>query len=117
VLQEPHINYLNKTIAARDWTVIYPTMHGNNPECTRSAILIRSCILTNTWLQIDLPSGDITALQIKGEWGRLSIFNIYNDCTHNDTIHLLTNFHRTHEETLMGNDAPTAHILWLGDFN
>jgi hypothetical protein len=49
VLQEPHINYLNKTIATHNWTVIYPTTHRNNPEHTRSAILILSHILTDTW--------------------------------------------------------------------
>ena len=39
-LQEPAINYFNKTIASRDWIVIYPTTHAENPAKTRSIILI-----------------------------------------------------------------------------
>jgi hypothetical protein len=116
-LQELHINFLNKTIAAHDWIAIYPTIHGSNPECMRSTILICSHILTDSWMQINLPSGDITALQLKGDWGWISIFNIYNDCKHSKTVHMLTNFHRMHEELLIGSDEPPLHILWLGDFN
>ena len=116
-LQEPSINFLNKTIAARDWIVIYPTTHITSPNLTRSIFLIRSSILTDSWSQIDFPSGDVTAIQIKGSWGKISIFNIYNDCTHDDTIHALTNFHRTHESLITSNDDSPAHLLWVRDFN
>jgi hypothetical protein len=47
-LQEPHINFLNKTIATCDWIAIYPTTHRSNPEHMRSTILIHSHILTNS---------------------------------------------------------------------
>jgi hypothetical protein len=39
-LQEPSINYYGKTIASRDWIVIYPMTHLENPTITRSIILI-----------------------------------------------------------------------------
>ena len=63
-LQELSINFLNKTIAARDWIVIYPTTHAANPKATHAIFLIRSTILTNTWTQIDFPSGDVTAIHV-----------------------------------------------------
>ena len=76
-----------------------------------SIILTCSNILTDSWVQIDFPLGDITAIQLKGEWGKLSIFNIYNDCMHNNTIHVLTSFHRTHENLITGTNENPAHLI------
>ena len=39
-LQEPAINFLNKTIAARDWVPLYPSTHEKQPEKTHSITLI-----------------------------------------------------------------------------
>ena len=64
VLQEPSINFLNKTIATHDWIVIYPTTHAANPKATHAIFLIRSTILTNTGTQIDFPSGEVTAIHV-----------------------------------------------------
>ena len=81
-LQEPAINHYGATISARDWTAVYPTTHTADPHRTRSILLIRANILTNNWKQIDINSGDITAIRIKGEGGALTLYNIYNDCEH-----------------------------------
>ena len=95
-LQEPAINAFNNSIASRDWIPIYPATHGNTPNETRSIILIRASISTDTWNQLDFPSGDVTVIQIKGNWGKLTLFNIYNDGNHNNTITVLTKFHSEH---------------------
>ncbi len=39
-LQELVINYFNKSIVSRDWIVLYPTTHKDNPAKTRSIILL-----------------------------------------------------------------------------
>jgi hypothetical protein len=51
--------------------------------------------------------------------GQLVVFNIYNDCSNDHTIHELTSFHRTNCRLLSGRDADTEthHIIWLGNFN
>ena len=118
-LQEPSVNFLNKTIATRDWTPLYPSTHEKHPEKTRSITLIRSDLLTESWEQLDFPSGDVTALQVKEEWGTLTIFNIYNDCRHNETLELLTGYHRQHTRDILGTESTHQdhHLLWLGDFN
>ena len=82
-LQEPAINGFGQTVASKDWKTIYPSGHAKNPEKTRSVILLRDNLLTDGWEQIDFPSSDVTALRIKGSWGKLTIFNIYNDCNCN----------------------------------
>ena len=40
VLQEPAISHFNKTIATKDWALVYPSTHGEHPKKTRSVILI-----------------------------------------------------------------------------
>lgn len=91
-LQEPAINNFGTTIASREWTPVYPTTHNSDPSKTRSLLLLRSNLLTEQWKQIDFPSGDVTVINISGSWGEMTIYNIYNDCERNSTIHLLETF-------------------------
>ena len=116
-LQEPAINPFNLTIAARDWLPIYPTTHSDSSIRSRAITLIRSNISTDNWTQLDFPSGDVTIIQIKGIWGKVTIFNIYNDCNNNDTIKLLTRFYSRNRTQLEHADTGTAHTIWLGNFN
>ena len=118
-LQEPSINTFNKTIASKDWKAIYPSTHESSPHETRTLLLVRDSILTDSWEQLEVQTGDVTAIRIKGEWGKITIFNIYNDCEHNNTIVKLTKYHRTHNEELMGTleTQDRHHVLWVGDFN
>ena len=82
-------------------------------------ILLRDNLLTDGWEQIDFPSSDVTALRIKGSWGKLTIFNIYNDCNHDDTLELLSKYHKAHYKELLGNTETQSkhHVVWVGDFN
>ena len=116
-LQEPAINPFNLTTAAKDWTPLYPTPHGATTDRTQAITLIRSNISTDSWTQLDFPSSDVTIIQIKGNWGKITIFNIYNDCDNNDTIKLLANFYSRNRAQLEHADVGTANIIWLGDFN
>src|ERR1700761_3115918 len=118
-LQEPAINFLNKTIASRGWIPLYPTTHDKNPEKTRTVTLIRGDGLTESWEQLDFPSGDVTVLRIKEPWGTMTLFNIYNDCEHNATLEALTVYHRQHAQSILGTEGTQQehHLLWLGDFN
>ena len=92
-LQEPAIAFTGHLIAARDWISIYPTPHLNRPEKSRSLMLINAQISTDSWNQLDFPSSDITVIQFNSAWGKLTIFNIYNDGESNNTINLLTKYH------------------------
>ena len=118
-LQEPSINAFNNSVASQDWKSIYPSTHTKEPGKTRSMILIRDELLTDGWEQVNFPSGDITALKVHGDWGTLTIFNIYNDCKHNEMIKVLMNYHRERTSDILGNNETqgTHHLIWLGDFN
>ena len=119
-LQEPSINNFSTTVAAREWTPVYPSTHNAEPTKTRSLLLIRSNMLTDNWKQIDFPSGDVTIITIHGSGGDLTIYNIYNDCKTNATIHQLELFARAVAATSSqgnANSTDTQPIIWLGDFN
>jgi endonuclease/exonuclease/phosphatase family metal-dependent hydrolase/predicted RNA-binding Zn-ribbon protein involved in translation (DUF1610 family) len=118
-LQEPAINFLGKTIASRDWISLYPTTHEKEQKKTRAITLVSSRLPTESWEQLEYPSGDVVALKLKGIWGQLVLFNIYNDCSHSRTITELAEFHRTNHRLLQGRgaEAPNHHVIWLGDFN
>ena len=111
------INGFNLSIASKDWILVYPSMHCAHPGRTHTLTLISTAISTDNWEQLDFPSGDVTAIIIKGEWGKITIFNIYNDGNNNETINQLKLFHRTRPDIMNQAEAGVAHILWLGDFN
>lgn len=116
-LQEPSINFLNNSIASKDWITIYPSTHCASPGKTRTLSLIRSDIRTDSWEQLDFPSGDVTAISLRGEWGKLTLFNTYVEGSSNDTISQLKRFHLSHPDITEQPPLGLAHLLWVGDFN
>ena len=117
-LQEPYIgNIFGNTVTARDWNIIFPTTHGLESSKTRSIILIRSNIITDHWSQIEVNSGDISAVMLKGNWGTIAIFNAYIDCAHDIALEEMARSTKVFEETQGEAHRQRAHTLWLGDFN
>ena len=116
-IQEPSLNALKQTIASKNWFPIYPSPHNESPDKTRSIILIRSDINTESWNQLDFPSSDVTAIQVKGEWGLLTLINVYNDGNNNETINKLSRFQQTIRGAAQEEEEARTHTIWLGDFN
>ncbi|ETW82578.1 hypothetical protein HETIRDRAFT_316812, partial [Heterobasidion irregulare TC 32-1] len=87
--QEPYIDFLGNTRASHDWHVLYPSTHLSSNEPKRSVLLIRSNLLSCSWRQIEFPSNDVTVVQFMGDFGILTLFNIYNDCNHQRTLNTL----------------------------
>ena len=48
-LQEPVLSKSGLIIASRDWITIYPSDHTNNPQKTRSIMLIRADTSSKSW--------------------------------------------------------------------
>ena len=116
-LQEPAIDGKGFMLMSREWMTVYPTLHRKPNINTRAVMLVRASISPDSWKQIDFPSGDIVVIQIHGVWGKLTIFNIYNDCISNSTICQLTEFHSTNQAELTQSNSSKVHIMWVGDFN
>jgi hypothetical protein len=116
-LQEPAISSAGLTIASRDWTAVYPSNHSNNLLSTRSITLIRVDLSTKSWNQIDFPSSNVIVTQLSSQWGKVTIFKIYNDGNSDETLKQLAEFHRRNQDILEHAEEGKAHIVWLGDFN
>jgi len=99
-IQEPAIVNNNHSIASRDRILVYPTPHQSNPEKTRLLMLIQAQISTDSWNQLDFPSSDVTVIQLNSTWGKLMIFNIYNEGECNNTIKLLTKYYKDNHQSL-----------------
>ena len=85
-LQEPAIDKDGYMLASRDWVTIYPTTHWKPNTSTRAVTLICVSLNPDSWEQIDFPSGDVVVIQLHGEWGKVTIVNVYNDCNNDNTI-------------------------------
>jgi len=115
-LQEPPVNFLNLTVASRNWTPAYPSTHLTSPDKTRSLTLISAALSSESWEQVTFPSGDVTIISIKTNSGKIFIINIYNDGNSNETISQLTEFHRDNN-VINGTEVSRPHVLWVGNFN
>jgi hypothetical protein len=115
-LQEPYIDFNGVMHTTHPWRVIYPSPHYHLPKETRSVTLINKNLATNHWESLPIDLSDITAVRLTGNFGKICIFNIYNDCTHSCTLTSLEHYIRTSAEAHEAPNDPTTDI-WLGDFN
>ena len=116
LLQEPYINNLGNTKVTSRWHVIYPSSHLTDSSACRSVILVNVELDTNTWAQVPLEgSNDITLLQFWLPRGRLTIFNIYNDCVHQNPLTMIHLFMQRHSTSVLASESD--HMMWCGDFN
>lgn len=115
-LQEPFLDKIGNTKASPFWTVRYPSTHHRDGSArSHSVLLINANIATDTYTLLDIPSPDITAVRFDGQSGHLSLFNVYNDCTHNDSLISLRTYLSSSLHLAL--PSPNDHMLWLGDFN
>lgn len=125
-IQEPYLNPVNLANASnlrRHWDVIYPTRHHDGAERTQSILLVNKKLSKNNWHIIPLDSLNVTAIELTGNFGKVRVYNIYNPCDHNCTIHFLErhmtteNQKRTNRSPNGAASEPLTNIIWLGDFN
>ena len=62
-----------------------------------------------------LGTNDLTELQLQGQYGKVSIFNIYNDYTHSRNKIILKRYIQEHANSITNNK--NHHMIWAGDFN
>lgn len=116
LIQEPYIDHFGNARGNQYWRVLYPSNHLTDDQArTRSIILINTNIATNSYTSLPIPNSDITAIRLDGDFGHCSIFNIYNDCTHNGSLEALATYLTEYGHIARPSD--TDHMLWFGDFN
>src|SRR5260221_2532102 len=106
-LQEPAINFVNRTIVAKEWFPIYPTTHTSSPNTTRSLLLLNASISLDRWEQIAIPSGDITAVKIIGAQSELPYVKLINDSDSDASLDALIMAHNI--ATAQSNSSHATH--------
>ena len=116
LIQEPYTTTFNMIRTPANFRPVYPLHRLQDDDQIRSVIWVNKRLDTKDWVILDVPeSNDITAIQLKGPYGKLAIFNIYNDCTHTRNETILANFVRRHSNILTRTE--NHHMIWAGDFN
>ena len=120
-IQEPYFDFQSLSRATGVWTSVYPTGFSRATEgpAPRALTLIHTRISTNCWVQVPVDSLDVVAVQFTNDEGALSVYNIYNDCLHSDTIRTLERHLDTRTRSRTGLSSANRVIgdIWLGDFN
>jgi len=94
----------------------YPFNHFiDNTSHIHSILMINSNIATDAYIQLAISSTDITMVLFNREFEHISIFNIYNDCTHNDTFTALNLYLKSF--LLIACLTLNDYMIWLGNFN
>lgn len=115
-IQEPFLDDVANTRASPSWRVVYPPDHKRAGSTrVRSVLLVNTNIATDAYCTLNVPCQDVTAVRFNGEFGFLSLFNVYNDCTHNDSLTALSSFLSLSAH--LARPSPNDHMVWLGDFN
>ncbi|KAJ7191577.1 hypothetical protein GGX14DRAFT_341354, partial [Mycena pura] len=86
LIQEPYMDFRNKSRTNLRFTAVYPAQHDLHPKRSRSLILVNTHLASSSWSTIPIPSPDITAVELRTPAGLLRIINVYNDCEHNDSL-------------------------------
>src|SRR5271156_1498796 len=117
-IQEPYFDFQSLSRATGVWTSVYPSNFNRaiDGPVPRSLTLIHTRISTNCWSQVPVDSLDVVAVQFTSTKGSLNIYNIYNDCSHSDTIRTMERHLATRSGTQPGLGLVTGDV-WLGDFN
>jgi exonuclease III len=123
-IQEPYLNPVNLANASNlrsYWDVIYPSNHNSGAHRTQVIMLVNKRLSKNNWHIIPIKSPNVMAIELTGQFGKVRIYNIYNPCDSDHTLHFLER-HMAAEERAQRlaqgeNSAEPQHIVWVGDFN
>ena len=116
LIQEPHTTKFNAIRTPTNFRPVFPSHRFKDDSPIRSVIWVNKQLETKNWKIIDIRNtNDITAIQLKGTYGKITIFNVYNNCTHSRMEGILGRFLADNRHMITaGNDS---HMIWAGDFN
>ena len=117
LVQEPHVTAMGNIRTPNGYVTVTPVdRYKDGAPTTRAVTWVSSDLATSSWKILNMPgTNDVTTIQMAGEYGRLTIINIYNDCTHARTLRAVREFLRVNRAEIMS--RPDDHLIWAGDFN
>jgi hypothetical protein len=115
-LQKPWFDTYGNSRGTQFWCIVYPAnFYDEGRPRIRSIFLINTNLSTDCYTILPIIHSDITAARFKGVNGFLSLFNIYNKITNNDTLTCLDLFSELNTPLIQPSNSD--YVLWLGDFN
>ena len=116
LIQEPYTTRSNTIRAPANFRPVYPTSRLPEDVQIRSVMWVNKRLDTEGWIILDLPdTKDISAIQLKRPYGKLTIFNVYNDCTHSENETILGRYIQHQANNIVRSE--NHHMVWAGDFN
>ena len=116
LIQEPYTRKFNTIRIPANFRPVYPNNRLKDDTQIRSVMWVNKRLDTEGWIILEIPeTNDITAIQLKGPYGKLTIFNIYNDCTHSNNQRILGRYIQRHANNLTRTER--HHMVWAGYFN
>jgi ribonuclease HI len=116
LIQEPYTTTFNAIRTPANFRPVFPHNRFVDDTQIRSVTWVNRELNTNKWEELDIPdTNDVTAIRLKGSYGNITIFNIYNDCTHNRTEATFRKYLHDNAQAFRAND--NQHMIWAGDFN
>lgn len=83
LIQEPYITAFNAIRMPMNFRPVFLSHRLRSQDPIRSVLWVNRKLDTKDWLVLDIPgTNNIMVTQLKGCYGKLSTFNIYNNCTH-----------------------------------
>jgi hypothetical protein len=116
LIQEPHVTKYQMICTPRKFQQVYPADRWKWEASIGLSIWVNLEIDMKSWKIISIPNtNDVTAIQLQGPYGKLTIFNIYNSGTHSRIITALQWF--LHENTNEIWHGQNCHMMWCRYFN
>ena len=117
LVQEPYVTAMGNIRTPNGYVAVAPVdRYKDSAPTTRAVAWISSDLATSSWKILNVPgTNDITAIQLAGAYGRLTIINIYNDCTHARTLRLVREYLRLNRTEMLS--RADDHLILAGDFN
>jgi hypothetical protein len=117
LVQEPYVTAMGNIRTPTGYIPVIPVdRYKDGASTTRAVIWVSSDLGTNSWKILNVPgTNDITVIQLAGIYGRLTIINIYNDCTNARTLRLVREYVHTNRAEILS--RADDHLILAGDFN
>ena len=117
LIQEPYITFLSHIQTPNGFTSVFPQdCLARLDNIVRSVIWVNSELSSSSWKAMNIPgNNDMMAIQLKRGNRSVTIINIYNACTHSQTLTRLRQFMQ--EERVTIGEGDDNHIMWCRDFN
>ena len=116
LIQEPYITYFSSIRTPNHFISVTPMSRETLDTTVQSTIWVNSALFTNKWKILDIPdTNNIVAIELKGDYGRLQIFNIYNAGEHSHSLAMLRRHMQDNQNNQQGQQK--IHVIWGGDFN